>query len=261
MHFRAARDLHFEAHKSGNALRGAFGALLRELTPSGYERVFRPAIERGPSGLRDAPRPFVFRASHLDGSTVSEGDGFYFDVHLFDASLKEHFTATFARFERAKLEGSETQSVSIDLAWAESVRDVRVEFVTPTELKADGGVVDRLDFGVLFARVRDRVATLRALYGAGPLDIDFQGMGERAAEVELVEQRIERVEVERRSSRTGQRHSIGGFVGEAQYRGELGEFIPYLRAGEWTGIGRQTVWGKGAIRIMMNDVSEAGSAA
>jgi hypothetical protein len=34
-----------------------------------------------------------------------------------------------------------------------------------------------------------------------------------------------------------------------------------LRAGEWTGVGRQTVWGKGAIRIIMNDVSQGVSAA
>ena len=54
------------------------------------------------------------------------------------------------------------------------MRALRVEFVTPTELKSGDHLVARPEFGVLFARARDRVSTLRALYGAGPLEIDFQ---------------------------------------------------------------------------------------
>jgi hypothetical protein len=55
--------------------------------------------------------------------------------------------------------------------------------------------------------------------------------------------------VERRSSRTVQVHPLGGFVGGAEYEGELTEFLPWLQAACWTGVGRQTVWGKGALRI------------
>jgi CRISPR/Cas system endoribonuclease Cas6 (RAMP superfamily) len=43
---------------------------------------------------------------------------------------------------------------------------------------------------------------------------------------------------------------MNGFTGEGVYAGELGEFLPWLRAAEWTGIGRHTVWGFGAIRIV-----------
>jgi hypothetical protein len=53
----------------------------------------------------------------------------------------------------------------------------------------------------------------------------------------------------RRSSRTGQVHSLGGVVGEAEYQGELGEFLPYLEAGKWTGVGRHTVWGQGEVAV------------
>ena len=54
-------------------------------------------------------------------------------------------------------------------------------------------------------------------------------------------------EIDRRSRRTGQGHSMGGFVGGADYEGERAEFIPYLRAAKWTGGGRQTVWAKGVV--------------
>ena len=126
---------------------------------------------------------------------------------------------------------------------------VRVRFVTPTELKTEHQVADRPEFGILFGRLRDRIGTLRALYGAGPLEIDFRAMGERAAAVRMTRCELQRNEVDRLSSRTGQRHSLGGFVGEAEYEGELGEFLPYLRLGKWVGVGRQTVWGKGEIEV------------
>ena len=74
-------------------------------------------------------------------------------------------------------------------------------------------------------------------------------MGERAAAVRMVRCEVQRTEVERLSSRTGQRHSLGGFVGEAEYEGELGEFVGYLRLGKWVGVGRQTVWGKGEVEV------------
>ena len=60
---------------------------------------------------------------------------------------------------------------------------------------------------------------------------------------------IQHVEASRRSARTGQIHSLGGFVGEAEYRGALTEFVPYLRAAHWTGVGRQTAWGKGELTL------------
>jgi len=55
------------------------------------------------------------------------------------------------------------------------------------------------------------------------------------------------VSVERRSSRTGQRHSIGGLTGFVEYDGNLTEFLPYLEAGSWTGVGRHCTWGNGQI--------------
>ena len=127
---------------------------------------------------------------------------------------------------------------------------VHLRFLTPTELKTGGGVSERPEFAVLFGRLRDRLSTLRALYGAGPLDIDFREMGERAGLVRLERSRLEWERVERRSARTGQVHPIGGFTGEAEYAGPIEEFLPWLRAARWVGVGRQTVWGKGDVRVV-----------
>jgi hypothetical protein len=235
--------------------------------------------------LANWPRPFVFRAAHLDGRTLSPGEPFHFDVHGFDVRdpAVRYFALAFAelareglgpgrgRAELASVDQLDLRGValaqvfdgahfherelappnSVDLSETpERVGRVRVRFVTPTELKAGDQLAEQPEFGVLFGRLRDRIGALRALYGAGALHLDFRAMGERAFKVQLVRSDLQTREVERLSSRTGQRHSIGGFMGEAEYEGELAEFVPYLRAGQWTGVGRQTVWGKGELAVV-----------
>jgi len=279
-HFRAMDPVHFPAGKSANVVRGAFGAVLRDTaSPAAYARLFEPgaALGRAPSGLADWPRPFVLRAVHLDGLTIAAGGGFFFDVHVFD--LREpalaHFRAAFARLGengigpgrgRAALDRVDQLGLADD---AETVTDrpgaplvigldgdpapverVCVRFLTATELKVAGRMAERPDFPILFGRLRDRISTLRALYGAGPLDIDFRAMGERAAGVRLQRADLKWERAERKSGRTGQVHSLGGFTGEAEYEGELAEFLPWLHAARWVGVGRQTVWGKGDVRVV-----------
>lgn len=102
-------------------------------------------------------------------------------------------------------------------------------------------------FTTLFDRARDRISTLRALYGPGPLNIDFEALSARAEAVTLSRSGFHHVASSRRSSRTQQTHPLGGFVGFAEYTGALSEFLPYLEIAAHTGVGRQTVWGKGEI--------------
>ena len=258
-------------------MRGAFGAIFRSLVcipdcreaktcdiraTCPYARVFEPQSVRGegPSGLADWPRPFVFRAAHLDGRTIQVKDTFHFDVHIFDARdpALSYFVLAFAQLAREGLgpgrgraelttvdqldlygakmaqvfDGWRSQMSEpanpnfVDLSVvSERVDRIRIQFVTPTELKTERRLADRPEFRILFGRLRDRISALRALYGAGPLDIDFRAMGERAAAVRMTRCDVKMMEVNRLSSRTGLRHSLGGFVGEAEYEGELGEFM------------------------------------
>ena len=288
--FVARDSIYFPAGKPGNILRGAFGTIFKKIAcvpeclevrsceiraQCAYARIFEPAsLGEGPSGLADWPRPFVFRASHLDGETIAPAQPFYFDLNVFE--LRNPALAYFVRtFAQLAHEGLGPRRGRADLAsvWqldgsgdpfpmkdppsplplpllprVETVRAIRVEFTTPTELKSGDDIAARPEFPILFARVRDRISTLRALYGAGPLEIDFKALGERAADVRMTHCDLRQIDVSRRSSRTGQTHSLGGFVGSAEYEGELTEFVPFLEAAYWTGVGRQTVWGKGEIR-------------
>ncbi len=286
--FLARDSLHFPPGMTANTLRGAFGNLFRRIACTAdcpgaktcmragscaYARMFEPsAIRPGPSGLKDWPRPFVFRAAHLDGSTVASGETFYFDVNVFDVQqpVASAFVDAFALVANEGLgpgrgravlqsvcsrdaddhENPIVRAMQLDLKPSdELVENIDVSFLSPTELKSGDGLAARPEFPVLFARCRDRVSTLRALYGPGPLEIDFRAMGDAAEQIVMTHCDLQPFEVMRRSSRTGQIHSLGGFVGTASYSGDLRPFLPILRAAEWTGVGRQTVWGKGAIAV------------
>ncbi len=301
--FVALDPLYFPPGKASNVLRGALGMIFRSIACTAecrrddnskrcgfrsmcpYAKVFEPVSDGGPSGLADPPRPFVFRARHLDGRRLNRGEAFHFDLNLFtlDPETIGYFVLTFAALAREGLGPTrgkaELRRVSrIAAGWLPEVTffspdggiaangiepvtfslepsgspigTIRVEFATPTELKQNQRIVERPDFPILFARVRDRIANLGALHGGSHFELDFQGIGTRAGLVRMVECRMRHEEVERRSSRTGQSHSIGGFVGVAEYEGELAEFLPWLEVARHTGVGRQAVWGKGEIRVL-----------
>jgi hypothetical protein len=297
--FAAAESLFFPPGKAANILRGALGTVFRRMACSPacvdhrtctkrnscpYATVFAPTTDgHGPSGLANPPLPFVFRARHLDGRTISPDECFYFDLHVFalDPEVIRYFVLAFSALaqeglgpRRGKLHlqrvrriaagcwpeqviyeggvrapGCALEPVSLNLKPVAVSPRLRVEFLSPTELKHGNRLTSQPRFPILFGLIRDRICTLRRLYGNGPLAVDFQGSGARAAAVQLTHWQGRRVEVHRRSSRTGQSHSLGGFVGIAEYEGELSEFLPYLQAGRWTGVGRQSVWGKGEFEI------------
>lgn len=223
---------------ASNLLRGQLG---RALKPGpDYACWFAPRLTSGPSGLREAPRPFVIRARNLDGIRVGPGEPFSFGLNVFDAAAADRLASAFDAF--AELRNIRRECIRLGFESSDCAR-VRVRFLSPTELK---GAV-RPDFRNLFARIRDRVSTLRAMYQEGPLEIDFKAMGARAARVAMTRCEIAEVTAARTSRATGETHSLGGFTGVVEYGGELDEFFPYLKIAEWTGVGRQTVWGKGEI--------------
>ena len=227
LEFQVNDPLYFPAAKAANTLRGA---LLTEVP---------------------APSPFVFRARHLNGRGFQPGEGFHFDLHLF-APLQQRITEAFAALaaqgfgpsrSKATLKSATSEEIRLSLAPDPSAPDeIRIEFLTPTELKHHNAIASRPEFPILFARVHQRIARLRG--ESSPIASDPESIGIERCE-------ISRQRVERRSTRTGQVHSIGGFTGFAEYRGDFTEFLPYLKAAEWTGVGRHVVWGNGELKCII----------
>ena len=195
------------------------------------------AAGTGPSGLGDPPRPFVLRVTNDTeiGMNIFATSDPLPDVFENAMRLVKAFTIE-------AVEGKQLSRLPLS-AHGTAVSRLRVRFVTPTALKGAA----RPEFGALLSRIRDRVSTLRQLYGAGPLDIDFKRFGTHAAQIRMTRCDLESVDVFRTSRGSGQTHSLGGFTGICEYEGDLTEFLPYLEIARWTGVGRQTVWGNGQL--------------
>lgn len=253
------------------------------LTTCPYPVVFRPAPPPGSERLsrqQDIPRPFLFEPPAVgDGETSLEvgltlfgaANRFlpYFVVAL-RALADRGFGRVRGRLRLARVSGEtpggrgevfdQTRAVvtpfarglrvaDLDRPMDEATKRVRVRFLTPTTLKRDGLLIERPSFADLVCRVRDRLSSLAAFFGDGPLEMDFAGVGRAAGEIRTVECQTRWERRNRRSSRTGDVHEISGFVGEAVYEGELGGWMPLLRLGEAVHVGKYAVWGNGRMAV------------
>ena len=259
--FTANAPISFAPGEAANVFRGTLGALLHQTNKHAYTRIFAPKTFSGPSGMHDPPRPFVFRPVTHQSPTR-----FTLPMNIFDPEAIEHIHTAFQALAdsslrlRARLEEMrQLPKLDLSLTTSEPARQLRIEFLTPTELKAVGKVLRQPDFAILLARARDRVSALCSIYqqplpeldyaAADYAAVDYASIGERAKSVVITRCDVHQVEAWRESQRTGQTHGLGGFVGEAEYEGDLTEFIPWLKAAQWTGVGRLTPWGNGWIRL------------
>lgn len=242
-------------------LRGALGAALRRLCACEecrgeasarasrecfYQRFFKPLWPDGPSGYRHAPRPFVLRPANRAPFSLA--------VLLFDLEppwgLFEQAFALVAERMKARLLSFEVANpVHLPVAGEPRCGALRLEFVTPTEIKEAGAVLELPHFAPLIRRLAERVQALGRLYQNWGADASLSQLAANAEDVKLLAWHWVRADTFRRSASTGQIHSVGGFTGWAEYSGPLGAFLPLLEIGSWTGVGRQTVWGKGEIRV------------
>jgi hypothetical protein len=140
--------------------------------------------------------------------------------------------------------------------WTNANRRFTISFLTPTYLKFKEHAVLKPDFHHLFKRVRDRLNAVCTFFGPGPIDADFKALGERAEQVRTVNADVRWLERSRRSSKTGQRHELSGFVGECIYEFPATEsascnleLLRWIICGELLHAGRHTPWGNGQYMI------------
>ncbi len=246
-----------------------------------YALVFSPAPPPGAERLRknaDIPRPFVLKPPLAEpGATLT------FDMVLVGTAIRflPYFVVTWQDLAarglgpgrvrgrllavHAVAESGLAGGLVFDgrqtLLTAAAPRELRlgppadaairlgVRFLTPTHLVFDGVAVRVPEFHHLVRRARDRVNALATFHGAGPLDLDYVGLGERAAAVRLVHYDLRWAERARRSSRTGDVQLLVGAVGRCLYEGPVAEFVPLLRMVEEVHVGKGAVFGQGWVQL------------
>jgi hypothetical protein len=202
----------------------------------------------------------VLRCRNLEGNTYRPGEIFSLHLNLFlsDLELLDPLVAALTAMSEAGFGPTRSHatlllppehmkhSLPLEPA-AEPIRAIRIHFHTPTELKSHGIITEPSEFPVLLAQLCARLNRLSTLYAATELALDGSLLKRRADSVALRSTNFRRVEISRRGTRSGQIHPIGGFIGCADYSGDLTPFVPLLKAAAFTGVGRHTVWGNGEI--------------
>ena len=260
-----------------------------------YGFIFTPMIPPDAERLRlnmDIPRPFVIKPPLDNHSTYPPGDTLCFDLVVVGRAqdFLPYFIVTFeelgrqgigvgrGRYRMAKLEG-----LKDDNSWEEiydhkermvrpprqsltfahmagsknePVEGIRLRFVTPVLLKEKGQWA-KPDFGPLMKRLRDRTNALSYFYCGEPLEMDFREFGNLAEGVRTVKQDLQWVEEKRYARHRDIRHLLKGYVGEVEFEGDLGPFMPMLRIGEFLHVGKATAFGQGWYRIR-GQMSEGG---
>jgi hypothetical protein len=128
---------------------------------------------------------------------------------------------------------------------------IKLRFQTPTRIRVEGDLQVGMSFDLLVRNLLRRVSMLAAVHGAAPLDLDYRGLIAKSTEVATHRSALRWVDWERYSSRQQTKMSMGGFIGEVEYRGDqVEEFLPLLVAGEILHVGTGTGFGLGKYEIV-----------
>lgn len=259
-----------------------------------FPRVFAPSIPAGRpeiARLRDPPRPFVLADPHPAAPSLPAGEALALGLTLvgtaaaelpyFVVALRqlgsEGIGAERVRFEVEAVRCADASGMAGPVVFERgsdivrparlplrardlmrpgdaTAKRVRVQFVTPADLRAEGAAGAESggppSFGTLVRRARGRAGALATFFGEGAIAHEAVELGVLADSVALERAEVARAGTMRTSARTGQRHAIGGVVGSAIYGGDaIAEAMPWLRLAEMLGVGKHATFGNGRISV------------
>jgi len=166
---------------------------------------------------------------------------------------------------------SESQTVRTDyktMGYSDLMRQVQalkhdaitLHFLTPTRIKRQTGftftsptsgiceqhLAVNVDFVTFIRNLLRRLSWLSELYCDRRWDLDYSGLLDRARRnVHTVASDLRWYDWGRYSSRQDSRLKMGGFAGSITFEGDLAEFLPFIKTGEYIHVGQGTAYGLG----------------
>jgi len=129
-------------------------------------------------------------------------------------------------------------------------QQITLNFLTPTRIKYQGKLIIDIDFEIIMKNLLRRLSWLAEIHCDEKWEMDWQGIISRAKEqVNMLDSNLHWYDWERYSQRQVKKMKMGGFVGTATFTGEISEFLPFLKLGEYLHIGKGTVYGLGKYEI------------
>jgi CRISPR-associated endoribonuclease Cas6 len=257
-------------------------------TRCAYPYVFDTPVPDGATRMRkytQAPHPFVLLPPLEEKTRYEPGDSLAFDLTLIGrgSDFLPYFLYTFERLGERRGIGRGRGRFAVDSAlWRppdgcevpiyrgddkvlhSTFRSVTVEdlpypkesidhttliFLTPTRVVFGEHLTSTLDFHVVIRTLLRRVSNLAYFHAGTELSLDFRALIAEAQNIETVSSDLRWIDWERYSARQDTRMRLGGIVGQVTFGGNLQEFLPLLRLGEYIHMGKGTSFGLGKYRM------------
>ncbi len=134
----------------------------------------------------------------------------------------------------------------------ECTKNLKLKILTPVRIKHERKYINDLSFYVLIKSLLFRLSFLHYYHCNGEdTKFDHREVLAKAQEIKIKSQNLRWWDWERYSSRQKTRMRLGGIMGEVEYYGELGSFLPILKAGEIIHVGKNTSFGLGKYKIII----------
>jgi len=127
-----------------------------------------------------------------------------------------------------------------------------LRFVTPMRIKYQGSYTSQPQFHIILRTLLRRLSSLLYFHCGEQLNLNYKEMIDEAQRIKILKVRVDWIDWERYSGRQEQRMKLGGFVGRVTYRGDISKFLPFLKIGEYTHLGKAAVFGLGKYEIEKN---------
>ncbi len=106
-----------------------------------------------------------------------------------------------------------------------------------------------IDFEIVMRNLLRRLSWLAEYHCNEKWELKWKELIQRSTTVKTVHSNLKWHDWDRYSERQGTKMKMGGFLGEITFEGDLAEFVPFLKLGEFLHIGKETVFGLGKYEI------------
>lgn len=191
---------------------------------------------------------FIYAFEELGNMGIGKGKGKY--------SLKQVRCGTEVVYDgAARTMKSAGVATTAETPPEQAADSLTLRFITPTRIVRNEKLVDTPTFQDIFRTLLRRLSLLSYFHCGQELQADYKGLIERSGNIKSIASSLKWHDWERYSTRQDERMTLGGFLGEMTFEGDLAEFIPFFIAGEMVHVGKGTGFGLGGYEILDIDNS------
>ncbi len=251
-----------------------------------YTQLFETIVFDNPSrflrGVINSPKPFILDCPD-EKSKFRIGDTLEFELKLIGTANEyypfviysvKHLAERGLGGKRAKFKLEQAEYCGADGSWIEifdgntqqlsktpqplvtnnrivsSIKNLSIEFVTPTRIKHKGHFVTDFNFRTLTFIMLRRILELAHFYMPGAdINWEFHDLLVAANNVEITDKKLHWIDLTRYSARQKTEMELGGFVGWIELEGALAPFLPIIKMAEVLNVGKGTTFGLGKVHV------------